>query len=198
MRVRETEQLALTLLKKHFPEYSGLTLSDKPDLIDPQKSIGVEVTRALNPKVEQRLRHVEEKMKNRDITEFSDEQIKKVEQFGLHIVCKEQPEEEKDKIVGMIRVFGLEENEQLYIAIRKKYSKQYTKLKRLDLYVYFRHICEGSWGTAEKEKVFSTAYECQKQHGEVFENIMIDFYSVLLIFDLKKHEIKEIPYEVYE
>ena len=196
MRERYEEKLALSLLKKHFSIYKGLNLSDKPDLIDEKCSIGVEVTRALNPSVEEREKYFEKKLNNRDRSEVEIDQIEKVEQYGLSIVSANDTwDSNGGKMLGLTRVFGIEEYEQLHNAIRKKYTKKYEKLKRIDLYIFFRHVCRDGLDDSDIERIFCTAYKCQEESCTIFENIMIDFCSTLLVFDLKNHEMKEIPYE---
>ena len=196
MRERYEEIEALTLLKKHFPTYRGLDLFDKPDLIDKQNSIGVEVTMALNPNVEEREKYFIKHLKNHNRQEVTVAQLEKVEQYGLSIVSADDTWEfDGGKMLGLVRVFGMEEHEQLHNAINKKFTKKYAKLERIDLYIFFRHVCRAGLSDAEIERLFCTAYRCQKEHGAIFENIMIDFYSTLLILDLKNHEMQEIPYE---
>ena len=196
MSDRYEEQLALSLLQKHFPIYRELELSDRPDLIDNQRSLGVEVTMALNPHVEEREKYFEKHLKNRNRQEVSVAQLEKVEQYGLSIVDSADALGDTCGIMlGLIRVFGMEEHEQLHNAIKKKYTKKYANLERIDLYIFFRHVCRAGMSEAEIEKLFRTAYKCQEEYGKIFDNIMIDFYDVLLILDLKDHEMKEIPYE---
>lgn len=193
MRDRYSEQLALTLLKKHFAEYQGLELSDKPDLIDEQNSIGVEVTRAINSTVEEREAYFSKHMKNRRKNEFTTKQIENVEQCGLGIVCENSFDEADDeKMLGLVRVFGIEEYEQLHCAIRNKHAKKYVELDRIDLYIYFRQVCPSGLSDFEINKIFQTVYECEKKYGQVFSKIMIDFHSVLKILDLKNKSVKEI------
>ena len=196
MRERYEENLALSLLKKHFLIYKDLKLSDKPDLVDERDSIGVEVTMALNPNVEEREKYFEKHLKNRELSEVSIEQLKTVEQYGLSIVSEKYTREMDDgKVLGLVRVFGNEELELLHKAIRKKYAKKYAKLEEIDLYIFFRHVCGACLNASEIERLFCTAYKCQEENGTIFENIMIDFYSTMVILDLKNHECREIPYE---
>ena len=190
MKVREEENEALRLLKKHFPEYQGLGSSETPDWIDRENSIGVEVTRALNPCVREREVHFVDKMKDKRRDEFTSRDMEKLEQFGLSVVCDDHYMEEK--IVGLVRVFGMEEHEQLHIAIRKKYEIQYTKLDRIDLYIYFRHVFREGFAASELDRLFDTIYQCQEKHGKVFRKIMIDFYSVLLVLDVERGSVEEI------
>lgn len=189
MNDKYSEQLALSLLKKHFLEYQGLELLDKPDLIDVQNSIGVEVTRAINPTVEERENHFSKHMKNQSKNEFTAKQIENVEQCGIGIVCDEA---NGDKMLGLVRVFGMEEHELLHCAIMKKYAKKYSELDRIDLYVYFRQVCPSGLSDSEINKIFQTVCECEKKYGQVFSKIMIDFHSVLKILDLKNKSVKEI------
>lgn len=190
MRERQSEQRALELLKKHFQEYKGLVSSDKPDLIDRDNSIGVEVTSALNPKVEEREVHFAEKMKSRDKSEFAPREIAEVEKYGLRIVSKKNSED--GNMLGLVRVFGLEELEQVHIAIKKKYKKKYEELDRIDLYIFFRQICRKAISDSKIKSLFCTAYNCEKEHGKVFRKIMIDFYGVLLIMDLENNCVEEL------
>ena len=191
-KVREEEEEALRLLKKYFPEYQGLELKDKPDLIDWKNSIGVEVTRALNPCVKEREVHFVNKMKDKRRDEFTSQDMAKLERFGLSIVCDDHSMEEK--IVGLVRVFGMEEHDQLHIAIRKKYEIQiqYAQLDRIDLYIYFRHVFREGFAASELDRLFDTIYQCQEKHGKVFRKIMIDFYSVLLVLDVERGSVEEI------
>ena len=191
-RVREEEGEALRLLKKYFPEYQGLKSGDKPDLIDLENSIGVEVTRALNPCVREREVHFVEKMKEKRRDAVTPRDMEKLEQFGLSIVCDDHSMEKK--IVGLVRVFGMEEHDQLHIAIQKKYEIQiqYAQLDRIDLYIYFRHVFREGFAASELNRLFNTIHQCQEKYGKVFRKIMIDFYSVLLVLDVERGSVEEI------
>ena len=53
MIMRENECEALLLLKKHFPRFGRLEKSEQPDWVDYEKSVGVEVTQAVNQTVKE-------------------------------------------------------------------------------------------------------------------------------------------------
>ena len=193
MRVRQEEQEALRLLKKHFPQYSKLTHSDKPDLINCEKSLGVEVTCAVDPKIEKQTAYFYENLKGHSKDEARLRSVSQVEKCGLDIVCiKDGEEETTERMYGLVRVFDLKEKELLHQAIRTKYTKKYQKLDSIDLYLFFRHMCRGALSEDDLKKLMQTAHDCEIEHGKVFEKIMIDFYSVLVVIDLEHNCIDEI------
>lgn len=193
MRQRPSEQRALELLKQHFQEYNGLVSSEKPDLIDRDKSIGVEVTSALNPKVEEREVYFYKEMKGKHKSSFTAQEIETVEQHGLKIVsCAGFNGTCEEKMLGLVRVFGTEELDQLHTAIRNKYKKEYERVDRLDLYIFFRQICAEGISDFEIIRLFETAHKCEEKYGAVFQKIMIDFYEVLLVMDVQRNSTEKI------
>lgn len=184
-KVRKEEELALELLKKHFLEYNGLKLSDKPDLVDIENSIGVEVTSASNPKVREREAFYWKELHGKNIQNFNKAQINKVEKCGLYL-----NNENDGKIFSLARMYGAEEKELLPNAIKKKYSKKYQGLKKLDLYIFFRHFFIEGFSNTDLQGLFQTIHQCEKQYGKVFSRIMVDFYSKLLVLDVSNDSIK--------
>ena len=193
MRVRQEELEALRLMKKHFPQYKNLISSDKPDLVDLATSIGVEITRAVNPEIEKQESYFYDHLKGKTKAEVCQHSIAEVENCGLDIVCiKDDEQETTERMYGLVRVFGLEEKDLLYQAVRTKYTKKYQKLDSIDLYLFFRHMCRNGLSEDDLKNLIQTAYDCEKEHGKVFGKIMIDFYSVLVVIDLKHNRVHEI------
>ena len=193
MRVREEEREALRLLKKHFPQYSELTHSDKPDLIDCEKSLGIEVTRAVDAEIEKQTTYFYDNLKGKSKDEARSRSISQVEKCGLDIVCiKDGEQEPTERMYGLVRVFGLEEKRLLHKAIRAKYAKKYQNLDSIDLYVFFRHMCRGAFIETDFRTLLQTAHDCETKHGKVFKKIMVDFYSVLVVMDIEHDCVEEV------
>lgn len=193
MKIRTEESEALRLLKKHFPRYSGLVYSDKPDLIDCEKSLGVEITRAVNPEIEKQTVFFWENLKGKRKDEVLECSVSQVEKCGLGIVCiKDGVQDPAERMYGLSRVFGLEEIILLHKAICAKYAKKYQNLDSVDLYVFFRHMCRGAFAETDFSALLQTAHDCEKEHGKVFKKIMIDFYSVLVVMDLEHDCMEEV------
>lgn len=188
IRIREEELLALELLKKHFPQYSGLELSDKPDLVDLENSIGVEVTSASNPKVREREAFYWKKLHGRNIKNFTKTQINLGEEYGLSLLHTKNDGE----IFSLARTFGAEEQELLHKAIVEKYQKTYQQLNQIDLYIFFRQYCAEGFSYDDLQGLFQTAHQCEKKYSEAFGKIMVDFYSKLLTLDIRNNSIKVI------
>ena len=185
-KVRKEEELALELLKKHFLEYNGLKLSDKPDLVDIENSIGVEVTSASNPKVREREAFYWKELHGKKIQDIGKAQQNQGEEYGLSLVYIKKDGE----IFSLARMYGAEEKELLPNAIKKKYSKKYQGLKKLDLYIFFRHFFIEGFSNTDLQGLFQTIHQCEKQYGKVFSRIMVDFYSKLLVLDVSNDSIK--------
>ena len=185
-QVREEELVALELLKKHFPQYSGLKLSDKPDLVDIDNSIGVEVTSASNPKVRERETFYCKELHGKKIQDIGKAQQNQGEEYGLSLVYTKNDGE----IFSLARMYGAEEKELLPNAIKKKYSKKYQGLKKLDLYIFFRHFFVECFSKTDLQELFSMIHQCEKHYGKVFGKIMVDFYSKLLVLDISNDSIK--------
>lgn len=193
MRTRAEEETALRLLKKHFPQYSGLIIQDKPDLIDCEKSLGIEVTRAVNPEIEKQTAYFYDELKGKSKDEVKSSSIAKVEKSGLDIVCfKDDGQKNAEQMYGLVRVFGDKEKELLHDAICMKYAKKYQNLYDINLYIFFRHMCRGALIEYDFEKLFQTAHSCETKYGKVFKKIMIDFYSVLVVMDLEHDCVEEV------
>lgn len=193
MRIRQEEDEALRLLKKHLPDYMGLVSSDKPDLIDYGKSLGVEVVRAVNEKIEQQKAYFYKNLKGKSNHEIQKESLAELGRFGLKIACiKDDVQEASEKMHTLIRIFGLEEKELLHRAIRAKYIKDYEKLDSIDIYIFFRQICRCTMTKDDINTLFQTAHNCEAKYGKVFKKIMIDFYSELVVMDLENNSVYEI------
>lgn len=191
--MREEEREALRLLKKHFPQYSELTHSDRPDLIDCEKSLGVEVTRAVDAEIEKQKAYFYDNLKGKSKDEVRSRSVSQVEKCGLDIVCiKDGEQETTERMYGLVRVFGPEEKRLLYKGIRAKYAKKYQRLDSIDLYLFFRHMCRGAFAETDFSALLQTVHDCEIKYGKVFKKIMIDFYSVLVVMDLEHDCIKEV------
>ncbi|MBE5745296.1 MAG: hypothetical protein E7355_04085 [Clostridiales bacterium] len=187
-KIREEELQALTLLKKYFYEYRELVLSDKPDLVDMENSIGVEITTAVNQNVAEREAFYRNKMNDKNIRGFSKVDIQKFEQYGLSLVH----EKGNGRIFGLSRMFGTEEKELIFKAIEKKYKKQYQPLKILDLYIFFRQFFIEGISKDDLQGLFQNIHQYENIYGKIFDKIMIDFYSELLILDVNNDSVRVI------
>lgn len=193
MRIRQEENEALRLLKKHLPHYMGLVSSDKPDLIDYEKSLGVEVVCAVNETIEKQEAHFYKNLNGKGKHEVPKKSSAEFERFGLRVASiKEDGQEASEKMYTLIRICGLEEKELLHRAISAKYTKEYQKLDSIDLYIFFRHMCRRAMTKDDFDALLQTAHNCEAEHGKVFRKIMIDFYSDLVILDLECNSVCEI------
>ena len=193
MRVREDEHEALRLLHKHFPRFGRLEKSERPDWVDYESSLGVEVTQAVNQTVKEQEEYFHKNLKGKSKEAICPQSISRVEKCGLAIVSIKNGEQENtERMYGLVRVFGVEEKELLRKAICSKYAKQYQKLESIDLYVFFRHMCRGAFAETDFNALLQTAHDCEIKYGKVFKKIMIDLYSVLIILDLEHDRVEEV------
>ena len=194
--VREIEARAQIVLSRFFPEYAGVHCADKPDLVCEQRSIGVEVTQAVNPAVKEREAYYCKSIRGKNYTDVSKNALKKVEQYGLCVVYERDENEQRMGCpLGLSRVFGMEEFEFLHKAVKQKYGKEYRQLDRLDLYIYFSQVCRSGVIDEEFRRVMRTAHECESEYGRVFSKILIDFGKDVVILDLRTDEIISARYD---
>ena len=193
MRFRREEIVALEHLKRHFPQYSGLVWFDKPDLIDTEKSVGVEVVCAVNPEVKKQESYFCNKLKGRPlkiVSKMSTEQFKK---NSMTICAPCEDELGNDALMyTVIRIFDSTEKKLLHRTIQNKYTKKYPQLNSIDLYIFFRHMCREIFKTDEFYELIKTAHICEEKYGKIFKKIMIDFFSELVILDLEHDCVTEI------
>ena len=197
MRISDRIELrALMLLSSLFPEYQNLQKNDKPDLVDFERSIGVEVTDAVSKDIMQGESYYQKHLKNEEFESCSKESIKKLKKVGLKPTYQKSENGIRfGKPIGLLRVFGIEELDLLHEAIKNKYSKKYKDLRSLDLYILFSQMCLSSINDREFEKLLCTAHECEKTYGIVFQKIMIDFIGDIEILNLKNDKITSLHYD---
>lgn len=200
MRVSDRDEIwAITVLSNTFCEYRTLKKSEKPDFIDRDNSIGVEVTSAVNKEVMYNQSFYFNNLKNVEYEEDLGDSIKKIEKNGLKVTYfKDDQGRKYGKPVGLLRVFGEKEFSLLYETIQKKYSKKYEKLNKLDLYILFSQCCRAPINDNEFKKLLITAHECEKTFGKIFSNIFIDFSGDLVMLDLLTDEIIDVRYNADE
>ena len=81
------EYRALYTLQKLYPsEYGNFIHGDKPDLFDPNTSVGVEVVRAVDPKSEENMAYFNRYLNKRPLCEIPDKQLLNFEESDNHII----------------------------------------------------------------------------------------------------------------
>lgn len=187
MKEREEEFIALNILNKLFVKYQGLKIleEDKPDLKDLQKSIGVEVTSAINPNIANIFSYINRKSKNYKKSPRP-KAIERAQQEGVVF--------NGEQLDGFYRFFSTKEIELLHNCIKQKYSKRYTGFNTIDLFIFFRQYFLECLSDNDIQSLFQTIENCEEKYGKIFNNIIIDFYNKLLILDttLKTREVFEI------
>ena len=194
-QIREEELLALKRLKTFFNEYQGLKpIADpnkNPDLVDNKNSIGVEVTRAINKEVARISGDFNREIKGKRYEDLEEKHTSNNKQIGLKYI-----EDKELGIIGIYRFLNKSEKELLHKCIKSKYAKKYEKLGRKDLYIFFTDFFIECLSEEDIKELFKTAHECEKEYGEVFSKIIIDFSGVYLVLDLKSNTTNTIEYDI--
>ena len=192
---------ALFTLQKLFPvEYGSLIHGDKPDLFCEAESVGVEVVRAIDPKMEENSSFFTNKLEHQLIRELPQKRLQKFLSSGNELITKGDFDLEPiDEIVGysIPAFWGNTGNLDNAIARKIAYlDRTEWKADTLDLYVFsdlfkwyemddIRSLVNKAQELqGAKEKQYRTLfvddcgwfYRCDLQSGEI---VFIDTGSIL-------------------
>ena len=195
-KILEEERRAKIILETLFPKYSSLEKSERPDWIDTACSLGVEVTLATDFNVNKNTDHIQKKLINKNIETVSEKSQERLAESGLHLVTKQKNDKKKiGEIIGAVRIYKEAEHELIFNAMQSKYPKMYPNLECFVLYIVAYSIFPQTFGKADRKNVFDKAQEFEKQYEFRFNQIIIDFYGTLLVFDIQTETIQEFEYD---
>lgn len=184
---------ALHTLRIVFPdEFDNLVLSDKPDLIDAVKKIGIEVVHPANPK--------EMELESYYYKYFENQHIDQVPQKGLKIfrksgydVCIDEQSKTIDAFKRPYQPFDLRI---IYDAIDHKVDKlnkmQYQYASNISLYLEMS-CCDYEFANLEIAKqIIDFAKNLQSNQHLIYKEIFFDCLFVFYRCNIEKNEVTEI------
>ena len=171
------EYRALYTLQKLYPlEYGKFLHGDKPDLFEPDNSVGVEVVRAVDPRREEDMAYFNRYLSKRSLCEIPDKQLLKFEESDNHIItmrdCLLEP---SDMVIGYVPPGFWMNLNILKNAINKKtdyLDRTQWKTKALELYLF-----TDSFKEYEIQDIFDLVrhtQEAQKGKSKRYRSLFVD------------------------
>lgn len=185
------EILALITLQKLFPdEFCDLHLSDRPDLMDFQKGLGIEVTYPTDKKREQLSSYYYSHLEGQKIQDASEKGLKKFRDASLDILL-----DENDRISGYKSPLIPFDLTTLYAAIDNKVEKLNRGLYAYPTNIFlYLEMSKYSYDISQydvAQKILKYADTLRNKNTYFFKEIFYDCLFILYRINLENKKIQE-------
>lgn len=184
-KLKYDECVAKFFLEYFFEErYGFLTISDKPDLYSEKNDIGIEVTKAVDPKIKEA-----EKMwftiPYLEDEEEKNNHIQRMEKLGVHYISS-------DIQVWPVQIYNDGVNSKLhrilYLSLKKKLEKiksgQYRNCKKYDIFILGEMKPKFEWLNQLNQKIINISSEIKNKLSRVY----LLSQGILQVFDTENRK----------
>ncbi len=176
--------------------FGDLVVSDKPDIVAKDMSIGIEVTRVVTPEIQERNEYFRKNLLGKELADLDKKGLKRFEKDGYQVLTREQLHHTKgdNTVVAYCSPVFCITTEPIKDAIVKKIdiinTRGYQPVRRLCLYVFTEDRDDYL-----DDDIQEAAEDVAKQNsnaGYRFDVLFVDNWERLYRFDFATHETETV------
>ena len=171
------EYRAKNTLMELFPdEFDGLEKSERPDWVDYENRIGMEVVQAIDGKYREEKKHFSNKIAGKKLDNLSQKDMRSIKRYQGRIFTEKELGISNDSTVASHSYTMYGEIDRLYDAVKKKLAlinkeqNGYQKLRHIFLYV----LCDTVVTYDDVKELFKFIHAEQQGYSERFSGVFID------------------------